>query len=513
MNSQSVVRLDSIRDEHGNLLGSRAPRIRSVPDYATSAGEDAIELAAEAGLILDPWQQDNVIDILGEGEDGLWAAFEACLIVARQNGKGAELEAIELAGLFIFGEKLIIHTAHEFKTASEAYLRVKQLIVDTPMLHKKVRQYHNAHGEEGITLKSGQRLRFLARSKGSGRGFSCDRLIYDEAYELPAANVAASLPTLSARPNPQVIYTSSAPLNGPGSEHLRRLRKRGSHAEGYDWDGLCFLEYSANPKGYDFNDKGRLIGLDLDDRRGWYDANPGLNIRIREPFIAKERATMTDEEFARERLGIADDLEVNAVFSPEAWDELRDPTSILKDPVVFGFDTNPDLSMSSISVAGQRLDKKVHIELIDRRRGLNWLVDRLVGLAEDWEPLALTVDAMSPATAIVSRLRKELTNAGLETEVIVTNTTQYGRACLLMFDLFTEHRLVHLGQDAMTAAAETVTKRDMGEAGLFGWARKDSTDITPFVSGTVAVGTYFNALADEEQEEEVDNKVVVFRRR
>ena len=506
------MRLDSLRDENGKLLGAKTPRIRLVPDYVSSAGEDAIELALSAGLDLDEWQQNDVIDILGEGEDGLWAAFEAALLVARQNGKGGELEAIELAGLFVFGERLIIHTAHEFKTAAEAYLRVKQLIVDTPDLHKKVRQYHNAHGEEGITLKSGQRLRFLARSKGSGRGFSCDRLIYDEAYELPAANVAASLPTMSARPNPQIIYTSSAPLNGSGSEHLKKLRARGQKTVGFDWDGLCFLEYSADPKGYDVDEKGKKKGLDLDDRRGWFDANPGLGIRIREKFVQKERATMTDIDFARERLGVVEELEINTVFDEDLWLELRDPASTIIDPVAFGFDTNPDGSMSSIAVAGQRRDKKIHMELVDRKRGVNWMVDRLVGLAEDWEPLIIAVDAMSPATAIVARLRKELKEAGLETEVKITNTSQYAQACLTVYNAYDDKQLVHMGQDAMTAAAGVVTKRDIGEGGQFGWARKDSTDISPFVAGTVAVGSYFDAQSREEEEEEVDNKVVVFRR-
>lgn len=505
MNSLVDVRPDGPRSPEGLLLGAVRPRIRTVPEYATTAGHDAIELAAEAGLHLDEWQQADVLDILGETEDGLWAAFEAALIVARQNGKGGELEAIELAGLFIFRERLIIHTAHEFKTASEAYLRVKQLIVDTPFLHKKVRQYHNAHGEEGITLKTGQRLRFLARSKGSGRGFSADRLVYDEAYELPSHVVAASLPTLSARPNPQVIYTSSAPLEH--SEHLKKVRDRGLKKPGLDYDSLCYLEYSAHPKGYDLNEDGKLTGLDLDDRRGWSDANPALSTgRIRESFIIKERATMADVDFARERLGIVEEIAINAVIDEERWAKLRDPGSVIRDPVVFGFDTNPEGTWSSIAVAGMRLDKKIHTELVDRQRGVNWLVDRMVGLVEDWEPIRIVVDAMSPATAMISRMAER----GLEIEV--TNTTAFGRYCGNYFDLYDSGQLRHIGQPELTAAAQIATKRIIGEGGLWAWARKDSTDIAPLVASTVAVGGYFDAIAEPE-EEETDNKVVVFRRR
>ena len=82
----------------------------------------------------------------------------------RQNGKGAILEAIELAGLFLFGEQLILHSAHEFKTAQEAFRRVLQLVENTDHLRKRVARVRTSHGEEGIELTTGARLRFVARS-------------------------------------------------------------------------------------------------------------------------------------------------------------------------------------------------------------------------------------------------------------------------------------------------------------------------------------------------------------
>ena len=96
--------------------GVQLPRIESVPLFVTSAADDAVDLAAAAGLVLDPWQEYVLRGSLGERADGRWAAFRACLVLPRQNGKNAVLEARELAGALLFGEKLIIHTAHEFKT-------------------------------------------------------------------------------------------------------------------------------------------------------------------------------------------------------------------------------------------------------------------------------------------------------------------------------------------------------------------------------------------------------------
>jgi hypothetical protein len=66
---------------------------------------------------LDPWQRFVLDRALGESKDGKWSAFEVGLVVPRQNGKGSILEARELAGLFLFDERLILHSAHEFETA------------------------------------------------------------------------------------------------------------------------------------------------------------------------------------------------------------------------------------------------------------------------------------------------------------------------------------------------------------------------------------------------------------
>jgi phage terminase large subunit-like protein len=170
------------------------PRVRNLPPFATSAGREAAELAAGAGLHLDPWQAWVLEQALGERADGKWSAFEVALVVGRQNGKGAILEARELFGLFLAGERLILaFSAHEFKTAAEAFRRVLELVQNTPDLERRVMQVRTSHGDEGIKLKNGARLRFVARSTGSGRGFSGDCIILDEAYNLNANAMAAFL--------------------------------------------------------------------------------------------------------------------------------------------------------------------------------------------------------------------------------------------------------------------------------------------------------------------------------
>jgi phage terminase large subunit-like protein len=250
---------------------------------------EAVELAAGAGIVLDDWQAYVLDQSLGERAGNKWAAFEVGLIVSRQNGKGTCLEARELAGLFLFGEELILHSAHEFKTAADAFRRIAALIQDNRQFSRHVKRIRTANGSEMIELKSGQRLRFVARSAGSGRGFSADAVILDEAYELGDKEMEALLPTLSARPNPQVWYASTA--GNPDSVQLGRIRDRG--LKGGD-PSLAFFEWSAEETD------------DPADPVTWAKANPGLGIRISGEYVRREQASLSPDGFARERLSIGD---------------------------------------------------------------------------------------------------------------------------------------------------------------------------------------------------------------
>ena len=478
------------------------PRVRSVPEYSFSSGVEALELAESVGLEPDEWQRRAVLDILAEDDAGKWAAFESGLIVPRQNGKGAVLEVIDLADMFLFssGQRdfLSIHTAHEFKTAQEAFRRVLFWVENNDWLRKKVARVRTSHGEEGIELLTGARLRFLARSNGSGRGFSCDRLTYDEAYDLPDETVAASLPTLSARPNPHVIYTSSAPTGSVKSHVLRRVMARGRR-EPVEKNGperekdpnLCYLEFSADPK------------ADLDDEAQWVQANPGSEKdRITVEFIRKERAAMSEVEFGRERLGILDENAGSAVIDLDVWAGQADEVSSPVDPVAFAIDVSPDSAWSSIAVCGRRADRKMHVEVVERRKGTGWVVDRVEELVASWQPVSVTLDAIGPAGALLPAF----TERGIGIDVV--SMTQYGQACALFKNAVDDKELFHKGQTGLTAALESGRKRPLGDAGLWGWHRRDTTDITPLVASTLAVFAFSRGAVAPEPE---DNRVFVFR--
>jgi phage terminase large subunit-like protein len=342
-----------------------------------------------AGLTLDDWQQDVLEDALAVRSDGKWSAFEVGLVVPRQNGKGAVLEALELHALFREPDcRLILHSAHEFKTAKEAFRRVVSLIDANPKMKAKARVRYTT-GEEGIELDDGSRLKFVARSSGSGRGFSGDLVILDEAYNLSDDMMAAMLPTMSARPNPQLWYTSSAPMPRVESDVLRRLCKRGRAGTS---ESLLFFEWCAADV-----DK-------LDDPDAWARANPGMGLRITEEFIARELEALEPDEFSRERLGVWADLsETERIIPERAWRACEDVKSGPEGPVSFALDVSPDRAWSSIAVAGVSARGGVHVELVDRRPGTGWLVDRAVEVQSRWHG-EFAVAKGSPAWSLETEL-------------------------------------------------------------------------------------------------------------
>lgn len=458
------------------MLGHQEPRLVAVPSYEQSSGDDAIELAEMAGLKLDPWQQFGLRHALGEREDGQWAAFEVGLVVARQNGKGSELEARELAGLFILGEKLIVHSAHQFDTSLEAFRRLLFLIENCDDLRRKVKRVSRAHGEEGIELLTGQRIRFRTRTKGGGRGFSSDCLILDEAMILPEASQAALLPTLSARPNPQVWYVGSS-VDQLVHEHgivFARVRARGIAG---DDPRLLFMEWSP-----DFDHPDEVTPQDALDPEVWAAANPGLGIRITPEYIASEQRSLDPRTFAVERLSVGDwpklDRDDGDGITREMWSACHAPGSVLTDPVRIAFDVRPDRSRSAIVAGGRNEAGELHVEVVEHDHGTAWVPSRLAELVKQHECGPVLLSARSPAFALTPRLEE------LSIPFEVVEPTEFGVACGAFLDDVREAKVLHIGQSELQAAALGAKQRPSGDSLI--WSRRTSAvDITPVVGATL----------------------------
>lgn len=469
--------------ESGQVYGWQRPPIEVVPPSVSTAGQEAIDLAALAGLRLDPWQQHVLRLGMGEKPDGSWSAFEVAVNVPRQNGKGGIIEARELWGLFIGGEELILHSAHEFKTAKNAFKRIERLIRGCPDLHKRVRTYRQTVGEEGIELHSGQVLRFIARSKGSGRGFTGHCNILDEDMILGDDAMDALLPTMAAVEDPQIWYLGSAGI-GAQSVQLGRLRRRAlaSIEAGTPDPSLAYFEWSADPH-VDECPQDCTAHDDASSDEAVLKANPAVGYRLTLAKVANERMTLSKDGYARERLGVgdypSDSADTWQVIGEDAWRALAASESRPGDPVVFSVDMTPERSHAAIGVAGEWRGG-THVEVVDHRPGTGWILDRAADLHEKWKPRCWVVDAGGPAGSLIADLQERL-----GVEVVQPKAREVAAACGQFYDAVSEQVLSHLDQAPLSAALAGAQKRPLGDA--WAWARRIvSVDISPLVAVTLA---------------------------
>jgi hypothetical protein len=472
------------------LHGALKPRLEYRPPSVRTDGDVAFELAQLAGLTLDPWQRDALDLMLSRRHDGKWACFEYAEIVSRQNGKGSLLEARVLAGLFLFGERLILWSAHQYKTSMEAFLRLRDLVrrlEAAGAVGPKDIKTAATNGEEGFEiLSTGQRVKFVARSKSSGRGFSGDCTIIDEAFAYSSEQHAALMPTVSARANPQMIYTSSPPLDGDSGDILYALRDRartgGDRSLGYrDWGAEGELE--------------NLNKVDLDDRRIWAATNPALGIRITEETIARERASMSVTDFARERIGIWPRRRFGeGAIDLAAWTQLGDPDSRRAGDIALAVDIAPKRDFAAIAMYGLREDGLGHLQLVDYRPGTDWIVERLLELSRALNPIAI---AMGRGTG--ASLETELNKVALHVpevkdtpergDLAITNATEMSAACGLLIDAITQQDFRHASQHPLDVAVAGAKTRETNDS--IAWTRKAvEVDISPLVAVTLARWVY-----------------------
>jgi len=451
------------------LIGVQTPRVASVPPAASRAdAEDCAYLASQYGLTPDPWQRTVLDGWLG-ASGGRWSSPRCGLAVPRQCGKNVLVEMREVYGMTMNGERFL-HTAHEVKTAQKAFRRLLYFFDNPrmfPKLHARTTLIRKANGQEAITLDNGGSFELVARSRGSGRGFSVDVLVMDEAQELNEDHLAALLPTISASRNPQQLYVGTPP--GPNAEGELFTRVRAAGLAGDD-SRLCWHEWSADG------------AVDLDDQQQWALTNPALGIRLDIDTIADERAIMDDQTFMRERLGAWDSAGVHRVISAQAWAACADPGLVDGGKEVsVAVDTSPDRSVTSLVAAGWSRDGLPYIDLLESRRGdPGWAVPKIVELWSRHQVRAVVVDSVSAANTLIDPLRR----AGVT--VTTTNAPRMAQACGGFYDRVISGALRHLDQTALAVALAAARKRKVGDG--WAWSRASSdADITSLVGSTLSL--------------------------
>lgn len=451
------------------LAGNQVPRVANHPKAFTSDAEDTAFLAESYGLKPDPWQLNVLNAWMGRGRDGKWAAGRWGIAVPRQNGKNGILEMVELFFMAELGLK-ILHTAHEVKTARKAFLRIASFFENErkyPELSELVKEIRKTNGQEAIILTNGGSVEFIARSKGSGRGFTVDVLVCDEAQEYSEDAQAALLPTISSAPSgdPLQILLGTPPAPNMEGDVFTRMRSAG--VEGRD-KRLAWVEWSVHGD------------VDVSDRSLWAATNPSLGIRLNWTTTEDEFGAMSDETFARERLGMwASDKQLSVVPA-DLW-ALCGTGEPPSDPAgVFAVDMNHERTRAvvAVGVPGGRPHVEVAQEF-DVTGGSSELVAWLLERTTRRTPVL--VDAMSPARSIVPLLQAK------KRKVIVISTAESMQACGGFYDAVIGGEVTHFQQEIVDHALSQAKKKKIGDAGGWVWDRKSvEVFLSPLIAVTLA---------------------------
>lgn len=507
------------------MRGIQTPQLLHLPPGAVShaSAVEAIEWADSCGLRLDESQCITLEAGMGERLDHKWAAFEVCNVGPRQStGKNDTAAAREGQEMFVAGSRLVIHTAHESKTADESFLRMEELISNNSECRAEVSRFRYGNGDHAVEFKSGARLLYKTRTGGAARGFAgASLLLYDEALFLLAKHVAASLSTLArgrtAAHNPQVWSMSSGAL--ATSSHLHALRRRAFLGNGgrmvINKPGtggrLAYIEHTAEVLTL-IDDKIRSNrGLaDLNDRRLWAIANPAMNHPdhgVSEEFIESEKEVQSDdpEGWARERLGFFDppiDVDVEATPAKLPADKwlatgIRERVPVAPGEATIAFDTTRDGEWSSVTIGAGSLQAP-YVETIEHRQGVGWLPARLIELVVAWKPtcvkpgveervVGIGCNGAGPAGGQVGPILAAFAAAGIDVYIDQMSTNDYKQACGGFYTDVIEGRLRRPleGQGPLDLAAEDASERRLGDA--WAWDRRRATlPISPLVSATIA---------------------------
>lgn len=489
----------------------------SGPDWVYTDGPAVAELCASAKdeqgryYVPDPQQELGLDLIFAVGENGLPASFSFCVICCRQNLKTGLLKMAALGWLYVTDERLVVWSAHEMSTTTDAQRELAELMKSTPALSRRMPVQRNQGVYEdnnktrielnhsGIT----QQILFKARRKTGGRGLAGDKVVLDEAFALEASHVGSLLPTMMARPHGQVLYASSAGFLG--STILRDVRDRGRAGSSprlvyLEWGGHwrdCADPDCTHPK------DAELRGLDcaLDDRELWRLNNPTVSTgRITLQTIADMRQELPPEEFIRECMGRWDQdeeggkpaLDLRAWSTPRDRGGVADPAALAPKKAAVVLDVEPDRSRATIGLAGREQVGQRVVLLADNAPGYDWVVPKLTRMRDKGEVDLLEV-ALHPsgqAGVLIPKLRAagfEFTKKDPGEEPgRLRKLTHFdvSRGCATIQHALIEKRIVHLDQAELTDAVAIARTRYVSEAEV--WDRRD---LELHIGPVVAVGS------------------------
>lgn len=418
------------------------------------------------GWDFDGWQDGAGMLILSLRADGEYAADTVVISIPRQVGKTYLIGCIIFALCLMKPGLKVIWTAQVKDTALETFEQFLEMSARSKV-KPHIARTPQGKGDEAIIFVNGSSIEFGARDSGFGRGRTdVDVIVFDEGQHLSTEALENMGAAQNVADNPLCFVMGTPPRPRDKGEFFSLLRQEALDG---DSDGTLYIEMSADRDS------------DPMDREQWRKANPSFPHRTSERAMLRLRKKLKNpDSWRREALGIWD--EVTKQFSPingPLWEDGVDvgPAADAR-PTAVAVDASHDrqLSIGACWVEGE---EKAHVEEVwagvDEPAALEWL------LANTDRRMPVLIDSYSPAASLIPALKAR------KRRVITTGSMDMAKACGLFKSDVEAGRLTHADQEAVNDAREGARKRQIGQAGGWGYDRSDpSTYIHPLVAVTLA---------------------------
>jgi hypothetical protein len=233
---------------------------------------------------------------------------------------------------------------------------------------------------------------------------------------------------------------------------------------------LGYAEYSA-PDEFDPHDEAQFV-------EGSLMANPSIGFRMTLDAVREEWETavaaLTEDKFLQERWSVWPALGgVGSVIPIGQWEkvvtEWRPPFNITGGAVAVAVSMDRSYAVVAYAVpceSGIFVEAIAQTGDVDRvtgepRQGIDWVVPYVAELSARRQPEVVVVDKAGPAFPLVNGL----VAAGVPVQV--SELGEWKAACATFVDEIVAGRIFHSGQVQVTAAAEGVLRRVVGDAWVY----------------------------------------------
>lgn len=455
------------------------------PEFPTLGGK-AAKVMSRLGFEPMPWQR-YVLDVALEIDPstGLFAYREVGLSVPRQQGKTQQILAVMVHRIMAWERQNVVYGAQNRSMAKKRWEDEFLETLDASSLHGKYRARKTTGNEAIIWGSTRSLLGITSNTEQAGHGPPLDLGVIDEAFAAVDDRLEQAFsPAMLTKKMAQLWWASAGGTEKGvwllkkrkiGRELIERLWETGQHP------GVAYFEWFAPDD------------MPRDQPSTWRTCLPALGHTVTEAVIRAELEKLDPGEFDRAYLNRTrkavppDDPNI----PKQAWAGLAGEKWRPGGDIALAIDVSHARDYASIAMASLLADGRMHLEVLDRRPGTDWLVPAIARLSRLWRPLAVAVAGRSPAASLVD----EMVAAGLRApkdsepaergDLVVLRQGDMIEACGQIADAIRQGRVAHIDQAPLTAAVNGARTRRSGDA----WTLdrlSSAVDIAPLVAVTLA---------------------------